>query len=150
MEAAAILVASAACATVIASGSRIPAPLQFAAILGTWLLALTAVIVLHWRERSCVAAATSRLMIDAQEQERARIARELHDDIAQRLSLLTIALAAESRELQEEAAGIAADVQSLSRELHVSHVETPRTRCKHSGVLCGVQQAATRESSVRH
>lgn len=123
IQAAAILAASAASATMIAGGSRIPALVQFAVILGTWLLALTAVIVLHCREQSRVAAALSRLMIEAQEQERSRIARELHDDIGQRLSLLTIALAGESRELQEQAAEIAADVQSLSHELHSSHVE---------------------------
>ena len=123
IPAAAILGASAASATVIAYGSRVPALVQFAVILGTWLLALAAVIVLQWREQSRVASAISQLMIEAQEQERARIARELHDDIGQRVSLLTIALAGESRELQEQAAEIAADVQSLSRELHNSHVE---------------------------
>src|SRR5215471_20825151 len=34
----------------------------------------------------------SRMLIGAQEQERARIARELHDDINQRLALVTIGI----------------------------------------------------------
>jgi signal transduction histidine kinase len=37
-------------------------------------------------------AGVSRRLIEAQEQERARIARELHDDIGQRLALLTVEL----------------------------------------------------------
>jgi signal transduction histidine kinase len=43
--------------------------------------------------------------LKAQEQERSRIARELHDDIGQRLALLAIehgALASETRESQSE------------------------------------------------
>ena len=37
-------------------------------------------------------AAVSHKMIEAQDQERARIARELHDDFGQRLALLAIGL----------------------------------------------------------
>jgi PAS domain S-box-containing protein len=79
-------------------------------------------------------ARISRRLIEAQEQERTRIARELHDDISQRLALLVIEMeqfrqnspdfptAARSRlgELQERASEIAIDVQSLSHELHSS------------------------------
>ena len=122
-NASAILAASAASTTVTAYGSPTPALVQFAVILGTSLLGLTAVIVAHRREQSRVAASMSRLSIEVQERERSRIARELHDDIGQRLSLLTIALAAESSELQEQAAEIAADIQSLAHELHNSHIE---------------------------
>ena len=42
-------------------------------------------------------ANVSRKLIEAQEQERARIGRELHDDVGQRLALL----AAEFQQLQE-------------------------------------------------
>ncbi len=76
-------------------------------------------------------------LIEAQEQERSRIARELHDDISQRLALLTIELErlretspdlppeARSRlgELKNRSAEIASDVQSLSHELHSSKLE---------------------------
>src|SRR5690348_6470251 len=77
-------------------------------------------------------ANVSRRLIDAQEQERTRIARELHDDIGQRLGLLAINLQQlhlNSPDLSPEVRGhtgelwkqtneIANDIQSLSHELH--------------------------------
>jgi len=81
-------------------------------------------------------ASVSRRLIEAQEQERSRIARELHDDIGQRLALLAIKLAqlqqsppnsSELRsrigELQKQTSEIAADIQSLSHELHSSRLQ---------------------------
>jgi PAS domain S-box-containing protein len=72
-----------------------------------------------------------RRLIEAQEQERSRIGRELHDDIGQRLALLAVELQqlhenslilpdVRSRmgELQKQISEIAADTQSLSHELH--------------------------------
>ncbi len=45
------------------------------------------------RKRAEVALSNARLrLVKAQEQERSRIARELHDDIGQRLALLTVEL----------------------------------------------------------
>jgi PAS domain S-box-containing protein len=81
-----------------------------------------------------VLASVSRRLIEAQEKERTRIARELHDDIGQRLALLTIkvgqlrqnspdlpaAVRSHLGELQGRATEIATDVQSLSHELHSS------------------------------
>jgi PAS domain S-box-containing protein len=82
-------------------------------------------------------ASVSHRLIEAQEQERTRIARELHDDIGQRLALLAIELEqlqqnppnlpAEVRsrmgELQKQTSEIAADIHSLSHELHSSKLE---------------------------
>jgi PAS domain S-box-containing protein len=68
-------------------------------------------------------ARAKRKLVRVQEQERARIARELHDDIGQRLALLTVGLTGVSEELQTQAAEIAADLQSLSHELHPSKIE---------------------------
>jgi PAS domain S-box len=79
-----------------------------------------------------VLASVSRRLIDAQEQERARIARELHDHTNQRLALLAIGIeelksdipnqTAELRaridELRERTLEISKDVQALSHELH--------------------------------
>jgi signal transduction histidine kinase len=76
-------------------------------------------------------------LIEAQEQERSRIARELHDDIGQRLALLIIEveqlqqnsgdLPAQFRsrmsKLKNQASEIAADIQSLSHELHSSKLQ---------------------------
>jgi PAS domain S-box-containing protein len=82
-------------------------------------------------------SAVSRKLIEAQEQERARIARELHDDICQRLALLALAqeqLQHDSRdlptevrnrmgELWEQTSEIATDLQTLSHELHSAKLE---------------------------
>ena len=51
----------------------------------------------------------SRRLIDAQEQERTRIARELHDDINQRITLLTMALEEVKRHLLDS------DPEGMSR-----------------------------------
>src|SRR6185312_10110977 len=91
-------------------------------------------------ERKLAEAALSRARlksIEAQEQERTRIARELHDDIGQRLALLTIeldqlqnndnGLPAEVQErleqLGRQSAEIASDTQSLSHELHSARLD---------------------------
>ena len=76
-------------------------------------------------------------LIEAQEKERSRIARDLHDDICQRLAILSIRIdqanrassaspgvAKQSLEgIQKDCAEIAADVQSLSHQLHSSKLE---------------------------
>ena len=75
----------------------------------------------------------SRKLIESQEQERARIGRELHDDINQRLAMLAVELEqlkenpseVESRaeELQRQTREISNDVQALSHDLHSSQLE---------------------------
>jgi PAS domain S-box-containing protein len=82
-------------------------------------------------------ASLSRRLIEAQEQERTRIARELHDDICQRLALLAIQLeqmqqnppnlpvevGSRMGELRRQTSEIATDVQSLSHELHSARLQ---------------------------
>jgi signal transduction histidine kinase len=75
-------------------------------------------------------------LIEAQEQERARIGRELHDDINQRLALLAVGLdkwstsGSSSRDTSDfivqakhRVMEIARDVQELSHQLHSSKLE---------------------------
>jgi PAS domain S-box-containing protein len=76
-------------------------------------------------------------LLEAQEQERIRIARELHDDICQRLALLSISLdqvrkyftdsppevCDQMSDLQEQLMEITSDVQLVSHELHSSTLE---------------------------
>jgi PAS domain S-box-containing protein len=100
-----------------------------------------------------VLASVSRRLIEAQEQERTRIARELHDDIGQRLALLAMGLTQLQQnspnlpaevhsgmgELRNQTSEIAIDIQSLSHELHSSRLEylgiaaTTRAFCKEFG-----------------
>ena len=84
-----------------------------------------------------VLSSVSRRLLEAQEAERARIARDLHDDICQRLALLSLGFdelrrsssdpASERRDqvdaLRRQTGEIAADVQALAHELHSSKVQ---------------------------
>jgi signal transduction histidine kinase len=93
----------------------------------------------------------ARKLVGAQEQERARIARELHDDINQRLALLSIEveqLQAEpstikprAQELRKRIVEISRDVQALATDLHPSKLE-------YLGAVAGMQ-SWTREFAQR-
>jgi len=76
-------------------------------------------------------------LIEAQEQERKRIARELHDDISQQLALISVGLqqfqSAENlqpaerlkliEKLKDETVSVASEVRALSHQLHSSKLE---------------------------
>jgi len=78
-----------------------------------------------------------RSLIAAQEQERTRIARDLHDDTNQRLALLAVAIEQLKRDLpnatveilslvdklRKETSEISNDIQALSHELHSPRLE---------------------------
>ncbi|HEU5255046.1 MAG TPA: PAS domain S-box protein [Vicinamibacterales bacterium] len=96
-----------------------------------------AIDVTERRQAAEALATISQRLIDAQEAERGRIARELHDDIQQRLAVLSIDLgtlagagdapATEARpkieEAREQVMSIAKDVQALSHRLHPARLE---------------------------
>ena len=93
-----------------------------------------------------VLSSLSRKLIEAQETERARIARDLHDDIGQRLALLSVTLegmktvAPDSKneidncvdELRKQILDISASVHALSHELHSSQL-------RHLGVVNAIR-----------
>jgi signal transduction histidine kinase len=85
-------------------------------------------------------------LIHAQEDERTRIARDLHDDVGQRVASLSIGLSglkrrvpdsnetvrSELSELQQQTMGLAKDLRDLSHELHPGALE-------HVGLLEGLR-----------
>jgi signal transduction histidine kinase len=87
------------------------------------------------RQAEAATRESARRLVNAQEDERTRLARELHDDITQRLALLAIdAEHAESpasvpagntanRKLKEDLARLSEDVHALSHRLHPSVLE---------------------------
>ena len=97
----------------------------------------------------------NRRLIEAQEQERSRIARELHDDIGQRLAVLAFEVddltasstaASPLRDktiaLKGRVSEIASDVQGLSHELH-----SPRLQLLG---LVGAMKAFCEEAASQH
>jgi len=109
-----------------------------AVVLG--LIALAGYLLYKQRQLNAAKQEQMRLsgmLIDAQEDERRRLASELHDDFSQRLALLSLGLetAAEAipdsaeeanRQLQElmnSAGEIGADLHTLSHRLHSSTLE---------------------------
>jgi signal transduction histidine kinase len=95
-------------------------------------------------------------LIEAQEKERSRIARDLHDDICQRLALLSMELVqandssngppeAMKKRLEDigrHCSEIAGDVQSLSHQLHSSRLD-------YLGVVAAIRGFCT-ELSKQH
>ncbi len=102
-------------------------------------------------------SSVSRRLIEAQEADRARIARDLHDDIGQRLAALAMTLdhvtglvpdsasraLAHLNELQRQTAEIAADVQALSHDLHSS-------RLRYLGLRAALQGFCEELSGQKH
>jgi PAS domain S-box-containing protein len=93
-------------------------------------------------------------LIEAQEKERTRIARDLHDDICQRLALLSMELEQANRDgaptatkqrleqIRLHCAEIAGDVQSLSHQLHSSKLD-------YLGIVAAVR-GFCREFATQH
>jgi PAS domain S-box-containing protein len=87
-------------------------------------------------------AGMTRKLVEAQEQERARIARDLHDDINQRLAMLAMELeqlqdnpsdvTSRVQEFRKQVIEISNGVQSLSHDLHSSQLE-------YLGVVAGMR-----------
>ena len=111
----------------------------------------------------------SGLLISAQEQERSRLAAEIHDDFSQRLAVLSLGLetAAEGisestpetnrqmQELMESASEIGADLHTLSHRLHSSTLERlglaagVGSFCKEYNAQRGIQVAFSHDNLPR-
>lgn len=140
---------------------RVDDPLDDVAILGFLLVSL---IIAHLvsqlrRMREQALSSVNRALIDAEERERARIARELHDDIGQRLAMVEVGIdqlrADVSRQTSEgldrmdevagELRGVSSDIQSLAHSLHspkleyLGLVKSSRSFCREFGNQYKVQ-----------
>ena len=101
-----------------------------------------AVDVTERKNAEIVLLGMNRKLIDAQEQERSRIGRELHDDVTQRLAMMAIELQqlqhtpsgvpGRLQDLLKQTTDLSADVQALSHELHSSKLE-------YLGVVAGIR-----------
>lgn len=114
------------------TGSSINSLQWFLIVTATPFLVLTALV----EDQKVVGdrlAHLSRGLIQAQEQERSRIGRELHDDINQRLAILAIELQqvldnpskipTAVNGMHSQVLEISNDIQALSHELHSSKLE---------------------------
>jgi signal transduction histidine kinase len=94
--------------------------LTIQALLAWWLVA-------EMRKRRLAESTlkeVSRHLIGTAEQERRRIARELHDDVNQKMALLSIpALRERLAHLLQDANAISSDISRVSHELHSSALE---------------------------
>src|SRR6201987_3423442 len=98
--------------------------------------------ITHRKQMEEALSDMSRKLIESQEQERARIGRELHDDINQRLAMLLLELEqlqenpseVQSRvqELRNQTTELSNDVQAMSHDLHSSKLE-------YLGVVAGIK-----------
>ena len=98
--------------------------------------------ITHRKQMEEAISGMSRRLIHSQEQERARIGRELHDDINQRLAMLSLELEqlqgnpsevqTRVQDLRNRTTEISNDVQALSHELHSSKLE-------YLGVVAGIK-----------
>jgi PAS domain S-box-containing protein len=93
--------------------------------------------ITHRKDAEEALLGMSRKLIEAHEQERTRIGRDLHDDVVQRLALLAIELEGVQQDVPDAASGlrtrlgalrnqtteITNDVQLLSHELHSSKLD---------------------------
>ncbi len=85
-------------------------------------------------------------LIVAQEAERTRIARELHDDFNQQIAAISISLSAMKRQLPESAVELQADVARLQRDVirlsdevrHLSHDLHPGV-LQHAGLVAALR-----------
>ena len=93
----------------------------------------TMIDISDWKRAEEALLCMTRKLVEGQEQERARIGRELHDDINQRLAVLSVELErladrrseihSDVQDLRKELSQISADVHAIAHDLHSSNLE---------------------------
>ena len=134
---------------------RVDDPFDDMAVVAFLIISLTIALLVSKLRKMAEEALTSvnRRLIDAEERERARIARDLHDDIGQRVALLhvkfeqlrtdlpnwTVAALAMMDELLKQLEEVSTDIQDLVHDLHspkleyLGLVKTMESFCKEFG-----------------
>jgi len=120
----------------------------------------------HVRTEKEIKALSARL-IDAQEEERSRLARELHDDISQQIAALSIGMSNlrkqipaeqteardQSKRIQQNMAQVSESIRRLSHELHPAVLEHSglgaalRGYCSEFGLLTNIRVSFHAEGS---
>jgi signal transduction histidine kinase len=118
---------------------------------------LIAALLLQMRRRRAVESQLHELsgrVISGQEEERRRVARELHDGASQQLALLAIELdqlglgAPDPRALPERGRALAGRVRELSSDLHRLAYELHPTILDQLGLVAALRQFAARFGAV--
>jgi PAS domain S-box-containing protein len=95
----------------------------------------------------------AKRLMEAQEEERKRISRELHDDIGQRVALLAIELdivrqqLADQSELKERVEQLQASTSELGTDLHLLSHALHSSRLKHLGLEAALRELCGRMSN---
>jgi signal transduction histidine kinase len=84
----------------------------------------------------------SRKLLESQEQERARIGRELDDDINQRLAMLLLELEQlqeNPSEVQPRVKALRGQIAELSNDMQALSHESHSSKLKYLGVVAGIR-----------
>jgi len=126
------------CLTYIAPPSdsfRVQDPSDVVAIVAFFIVSLVTIGLMHRVQKLANEAVGSvrRQLVEIEERQRRRIARDLYDDICQRLTLVVVRLQGLNRssstafreiaELSEQTSKLATDVQVLAHELYFAKLE---------------------------
>jgi PAS domain S-box-containing protein len=94
----------------------------------------------------------TRKLVEAQEKERARIARELHDDISQRLGLVSMGvdqLLAKPSEIEHRALELRRQIDEISADVHTLAADLHPQKLEYLGAVAGLR-SWIREFAQRH
>lgn len=124
-------------------------------VIQTCLLVLLVVQIRRRRRSEQAVRRLTRRVISASEEERSRISRELHDDIGQRLSLISIQLGLSASQLSEDGCvaaeldGSLRDVDALITDVHNLSHQLHSSKLEHLGLRVALKELC-QQMSERH